>query len=301
MGFSLFKNKIIILAALFWCVVMVALPEVTSKASKEAIGLWMNAVVPTLLPFLILSNFIKLTGIVQGIPAKIYPFIMGFLSGYPMGARIAGDYYRDGNIDQYELKEILSYSMITGPAFIVGAVGTEFFDSRFLGYILALSHYGSALLNGWLYGAFGQKKKKMCIRKGVIGENYSQYITDSILDSFKTIGIILAYIMMFLILTDLIQFAGVFSLFRTDYGVALAKGVLEMTAGCNHLISCSCSVQIKLIAASFLISFGGLSIIGQSASMLKQSPVNLFTLLKLKITHGLISGILTFTIYNFVI
>ena len=42
------------------------------------------------------GKFLKKTGIVNRISPKVYPFAMALLSGYPMGARITGDYYRDG-------------------------------------------------------------------------------------------------------------------------------------------------------------------------------------------------------------
>ena len=82
MGFKIFeKNKIIIGGALFCCLIMVIFPEVTAQASKEAINLWLNSIVPILFPFFIAANFLKSTGIVGQISPKIYPFAMGMLSG----------------------------------------------------------------------------------------------------------------------------------------------------------------------------------------------------------------------------
>ena len=303
MGFFMIKNKMIILGACSCCLFMVIYPEVTASASKEAISLWLNAVVPTLFPFMIIADFLKRTGMINRMPIRAYPCAMAVLSGYPMGARIAGDAYREGHLQEKELYHILSYSMVTGPALIVGAVGVELFGSRMLGYILAVSHYGAAVVNRWFYGDFSCRKRvaadagaqeKAC-------ESYYTFLTESILDSFKTIGIILAYIMMFMIGTDILQFSGVFSFIHTDYGVALTKGIFEMTVGCNALHSCQCTTLLKLVLTSFLISFGGLSVLGQSMSMLKGCPITLLQLLRIKLSHGIISGILTFTLYAFVV
>ena len=49
---------------------------------------------------------------------------------------------------------MLNYCVNAGPAFIIGAVGTGFFRSTALGYILAVSHYGGALLNGVINGGY---------------------------------------------------------------------------------------------------------------------------------------------------
>ncbi len=301
MGFSMFKNKMIIFLAVFFCLTMVIFPEITTEASKSAISLWLNAVVPTLFPFIIMANFIQRTGIVRRMPMGIYPLVMALLSGYPMGARITAEAYRSGYIDEQNLPRILSYSMITGPAFLIGAVGVNFFHSQMSGYILAVSHYAGALLNSLFYGGLFIQNPSPPIGSWRLGDSYGEYLTDSILDGFKTIGIILAYIMMFMIGTDLLQFSGFFRLMEQDYMASLLKGMLEMTVGCDGLSRCQCSAMTKLVLSSFLISFGGFSVIGQTVSMLKGCPIKLTQLIKMKLTHGIISAILTFTIHAFVV
>lgn len=80
MGFKIFeKNKIIIGGALFCCLIMVIFPEVTAQASKEAINLWLNSIVPILFPFFIAANFLKSTRHCgTNFIRKIYPFAMGY-------------------------------------------------------------------------------------------------------------------------------------------------------------------------------------------------------------------------------
>jgi hypothetical protein len=82
---------------------------------------------------------------------------------------------------------------------------------------------------------------------------------------------------------------------------ALLKGILEMTVGCSSLTSCPCSLQIKGTLASFLVSFGGLSVLGQSMSMLRGCGISFRQLAVMKLSHGIISGILTFAISGFVL
>lgn len=101
MGFKIFeKNRIVVGGVVCCCLIMVLLPEITAEASKETITLWLNSIVLVLLPFFIAANFLKSTGIVGKISPRIYLFAMGLLAGYPMGARIAGDFYREGCIDK---------------------------------------------------------------------------------------------------------------------------------------------------------------------------------------------------------
>lgn len=293
------KSRIIAAFALGFCLVMVAFPEITASAVKSAISLWLNTVVPMLLPFFFMANFLKKTGAVNRVSPKIYPFAMALLSGYPMGAKAAGDYYRAGNLDRNQLKRVLSYSMVTGPAFIVGAVGAGFLGSRLLGIIIALCHYGGALVNSLFYGDAFRPVQKKEIRLGAV--KYYNLLTDAILDSFRSMALVLAYIMLFMICADLLQFSGVLSFLPTAEAAALAKGAMEMTVGLNALSMCQSPTTIKAVIAGFMVAFGGFSVMGQSMSMLTGCGISFTEIFVMKLSHGIISGILTFAAVSFVL
>lgn len=295
------------LAAIVFCLIMVAFPEITATAAKEAVSLWLNSVVPMLFPFFVGANFLKHTGIVKRLSPRIYPFAMGALSGYPMGACMAGEYYRKGIIDRQQLQHILSYSMITGPAFLIGTVGYEFLGSHRLGMILAAGHYIGAYVNGMFFGKAYAAARQM--PPGKRGEERKQSgaesgfgaLTDAILESFRSIGIILAYIILFMIAADLLQFSGALRFAPTAEAAAVLKGMFEMTVGCSSLAACQCSQTVKTVLAAFIVTFGGLSVTGQSVSMLRNCGVKFGELFVMKLSHGILSAIITFSICSFVV
>lgn len=302
MGFKFVeeKNKLVAAGAVACCLLMVAFPELTERASKEAISLWLNAVVPCLLPFFVASGFLRRSGIAAKLPARIYPLAMAVLSGYPMGARIAADAYREGWLDKTQLEKVLSYSMVTGPAFIIGAVGVGFLGSHEIGLVLAVSHYAGALANSLFYGGGGSKGVSQRIQT-CRTDRYYDILTDAILDSFRSVGLILAYIMIFMIAGDLLQFSGVLSLLPSPQAAAMVKGCLEMTVGAGSLAMCQCGMASKAAMTSFVISFGGLSVLGQSMSMLSGCDVSFGRMFLMKLSHGLLSGILAFSLCCFVL
>lgn len=308
MSFSFFdKNKIMAFAAIVFCLIMVVFPEITATAAKEAVSLWLNSVVPMLFPFFVGANFLKHTGIVKHLSPRIYPFAMGALSGYPMGACMAGEYYRKGIIDRQQLQHILSYSMITGPAFLIGTVGYEFLGSHRLGMILAAGHYIGAYVNGMFFGkAYAAARKMPMGRRGKEqkqsgAESGFGALTDAILESFRSIGIILAYIILFMIAADLLQFSGALRFAPTAEAAAVLKGVFEMTVGCSSLAACQCSQTVKTVLAAFIVTFGGLSVTGQSVSMLRDCGIGFGELFVMKLSHGILSAIITFSICSFVV
>ena len=81
----------------------------------------------------------------------------------------------------------------------------------------------------------------------------------------------------------------------------LIRGFMEMTVGAGSLAACQCGLAVKTTLTSFMISFGGLSVLGQSMSMLGGCDVSFGKIFIMKLSHGLISAIITFTIIAFVV
>jgi len=278
----------------FYAAVMVAFPSVTEAGSKTAISIWLNSVVPVLLPFFIFADFIRRTADPERIPARVYPFIAAFLSGYPMGAKVTGDMVKEGAVSPERGKHILSYSLVTGPAFILGTVGA-FFGSSQAAAIVALAHYLGAFCNGLFWRVGGSKNDNLWLadthgkRKN---NNYLDDFTDSILAGFRAMALVLAYIMRFMIGTQLLDSLGLFSLMPGAEWEAFAKGIFEMTIGTNAVGMCNIPLGLKVVMAAFIVSFGGLSVIGQSLSVSGGGWINLIQIVKIKLTHGLIAGII---------
>lgn len=83
----------------------------------------------------------------------------------------------------------------------------------------------------------------------------------------------------------------IFNLFPENIS-AFLEGLVEITKGCLSL-SALPNVKLAVILASFVISFGGISTLLQSLTMLQQvkMPVKLFALQKL--THALLSALIS--------
>lgn len=57
---------------------------------------------------------------VPGIGA--YAFIMGIISGYPVGAKIVTEFRKNGECSKVEAERLLSFTNNSGPLFIIGTV-----------------------------------------------------------------------------------------------------------------------------------------------------------------------------------
>lgn len=120
--------------------------------------------------------------------------------------------------------------------------------------------------------------------------------------SFKSLGIVLAYIVLFMFVTDLLHLSGVLSLFSSQAVRALIKGFFEMTVGCGAVAECTALTgSMKCILCSFIMSWGGLSVMGQTMSMLSGTGISMGYLFLSKLTHALFSAATAFVITLFVL
>lgn len=308
------EKKKIITAAMFTivcCILMVVYPSTVLQSARKAINLWMLDVLPALLPFFICAGFLQNIGIMRSLKSGVFPFAMSVLSGYPMGAGIIGNLRRSGEVSLDEAKRMLSYCSTSGPAFMIGAVGAGMLGSGKIGMVIALAHYSAALINGFIYGGFSIKKhdgkiqnKHVSNEKVSIGIKASlqDALTDAILMSLKSVGIILAYIVMFMFITDIITVSGAFDVVKAPWAEAFLKGLIEMTVGCEATAGCiGLSDNLRCILCSFMISWGGLSVIGQTMSMLTGTGISIGYVLMMKLTHGLFSAAAAFVITPFML
>ena len=322
-----FSTDFILATAVFFAGAMVIFPDITESGSKGAIIIWANSIVPVLLPFFIFADFIKRTGNPEMLPKRIYPFVLAFLSGYPVGAKAAGDLVSCGRLSREEAAEVLSYSLVTGPAFIIGTIGA-FLGSYKAAGVVAIAHYGGAALNGLLCRK-PKKDRRKSKKNGKINgkggtkpadfsalqkhrENLSAAVENSqpaplenftaaISAGFRSMAIILAYLILFMIAIELLEAAGLFGIIKNETVSSFLKGLLEMTAGSNMLSLCNINLSLKTALISFVVSFGGLSVIAQSISMTAGSGIGTAAILKIKLSHGFLSGIIAVILSHFVL
>lgn len=298
------KNKFIVFLACLFTVAMVCFPRVTEAGAKSAIIIWANSIVPVLLPFFIFSDFIKRTGDLEKLPARVYPFLVACLSGYPMGAKVTADMVMERNLCVAVGRHILSYSLVTGPAFIMGTIG-GFLGSVPAAAVVAVAHYGGALVNGLIWRDSGGRQrmpisartKQQAAGNSSLMDGFSL----AIMAGFRAMAVILAYLMLFMIGMNLLEEAGVFAWIGNETVSSVLKGILEMTAGISMVGVCNISLEMKTVLTAFLVSFGGLSVIGQSVSVAEGSGIGLLDILKIKMTHGLLAGIAAVILALFVL
>ncbi len=79
-----------------------------------------------------------------------YAFIMGIISGYPVGAKIVTEFRKNGDCSRAEAERLLAFTNNSGPLFIIGTVGISMFGNTL---IRSTSIYNSYIIlyYSWLF------------------------------------------------------------------------------------------------------------------------------------------------------
>lgn len=112
-------------------------PAMSLEYALTGLRLWFDKMIPTLLPFMILSGILINMNLTEGFvrlfhpilrffygttPNGSYTMIMGFLCGFPMGARIAGELCRTGRLSVREGSRLLAFCNNIGPIYFLSFV-----------------------------------------------------------------------------------------------------------------------------------------------------------------------------------
>lgn len=302
------------LMIIFFLICMISNPSRFIEKSLDGISAWAFNVLPSVLPFMFFTRVLSQLDLMPKIlkplapisktffktpPISIYTFIMAILSGYPVGSKMVADLYMQGKITKQDAFKMTSFCSTSGPMFIVGAVGIGMFKSSKIGYILFLSHFLGAIINGIIFRNFkfkksqeNQKQSPAQSSQNIAPPKSNFDLSSIVLDSTLAILSVGSIITIFFIIIEC--FSPIISLMPQTTS-CLFEGVLEITKGCLDLAT----LQNKFLAitlASFVISFGGVSTILQSLTMLSklQMPTKLFVLQKF--LHAVFSCIVTIII-----
>lgn len=297
---------------LFVAVVLAIFPQRYISVCAQGIKVWAISVLPSLLPFFFLTTLMIKTDCVNGL-SKIfspitkyvfkcpeitaYPFVISILSGYPIGCKILADLYQNRQLDSENCKKASVFCSTSGPMFIIGAVGVGMFNSSRIGKILYISHVLAAIISGFVF-SFKKTGISQTISPNLSKEN-SNILYDCAYSSVISVCVVGAFISIFFVFTsiacDFCLLSPLIMIFKPLLGENVAtqfcKGIIECTQGAIYLSKISGNLPI--ILTSFLISFGGISVICQSAVYLKKAEVSTLGFVCTKLLHGLFSAFIT--------
>lgn len=339
--FSIKKNAISIIFVLF-TISLVVFSKSNLAAAKSGLKLWANNVVPSLFPFFIATNLLSHTNVIKyisktcnkfmrplfNVPGEgAYAFVLGLISGYPVGAKIVTDMRNSNLCTKDEGERMLCFTNNSGPLFIIGTVGITLFSNSSIGLVLLITHILAALTVGIILGVFSRfKKKSKCSKLNYTANssnssssaklctfsNLGEILSNAILESSKTIIMIGGFVVIFSVIISIFNKSKIlevasyvlFPIFKllninTGFSSAILSGIIELTNGVSIVSGiANKAISTNIIICAFLLGFGGLSVMLQVLSITSKSDLSIKKYVFGKVLQGIIAACYTFILLN---
>ena len=151
--------------------------ELMMEGARNGLALCGQVIIPSIYPFLVLAGiFSRLNGVSQR-AAKRKPtaivgtILLGFLGGYPLGAKAAVQLMEQGAVTRGQAQRLQLFCVNAGPAYLIGAVGAGMLGSKRAGIILFAAMLVSGLVLGLLTRFLPEQNAKPV---GAVGSPPSQ-------------------------------------------------------------------------------------------------------------------------------
>lgn len=299
-----YSNLIIVILSFITLVLIFLNKSLISKTIITSFDIWFNTLVPSMFPMFILSDILISYNFTEYIPKRIVNFIskifnisknavlivfLSMISGFPTNAINIRNALDKNMISKDEAEHLLLFNHFANPLFILETVGVFYFNSNRYGIIILLAHILSNIIIGLLFRSSNCYSTTNYISKNGKSQSFGNVLSESIKKTINSLLMVSGTVTLFLVLSTLI--INVFDL--NSYLSLLVQGILEMTMSIANLSILNVSDVIKVVVATSIISFGGLSIHLQVFSVLDDT-IRYRNYFIGRIYQALISGVLAF-------
>jgi sporulation integral membrane protein YlbJ len=330
-------------------VMLLVFPKEGLSAALRGVSIWWDVLFPALFPFFIISEMLLGFGIVHFFGTLLDPMMrplfrvpgiggfamaLGFASGYPVGARLTSQLWEQQLVTREEGERLVAFITTSDPIFLIGAVSVGFFHDASLAGVLAVAHYGTAVLIGLMMRYYGPKAPAAKVNKSngerrpsiwlrafhamhearvkdgrPIGTLLNQAVGNALQMNFVVGGLVV----FFSVVLEVLSAGGVMQVCYRAVNVvlhgvglpaslsnAVVSGIFEVTLGTKA--SASAGPELSLVSkaaiAAFVLSWAGLSVHAQIVSLLSSTNLRYAPFLFARFLHGILSAIAVFLLWE---
>lgn len=244
--------------------------------------------IPSLFPFLVVSSLLVYSGldiylgktlcrplgIILGVNNEAAcAVLLGFICGFPVGARCACGLFDEGRIERQELTRILTVCSVPSPTFLVSVVGEGMLGLSRAGWKL----YGICVFSALAVGIFlrifaplSRKSPYMPTEQRTARRSISSALTRAVCDGGNSMLSICAFVIFFSAFLGALE-ACLSPLEVSEEGRALLFAFFELTSGEARIAALSPPLRFPLCALA--AGWAGLSVHFQTMAICGSTPV----------------------------
>ncbi len=327
LGKAQYRDVLLGIGLLWATAALVLWPEQAMEAMRDGIILCGNVILPSLFPFFVLSSLVVELGMSRYLGKLLEPVMaplfrvngncatalaLGFVGGYPVGARTAIQIYENGQCSHTEAERMLAFCNNSGPAFILGMVGAGVFGSGVAGLLLYLTHLMASLMVGVLFRFYkpGEKPHTRLSRGPQFQTaSFPKAFTASVTGALQSTLNICAFVLFFTVFLRILAHAGALQLLGgllsallsplgmdQTWAERLLTGLVEVSSGVSSLTDGTLSGRLSM--AAFMLGWAGMSVHCQVLAFLGDSGLSVRTYVAGKLLHGGLSALLANVLFR---
>ncbi|MHA6258600.1 hypothetical protein ACXYMX_01685 [Sporosarcina sp. CAU 1771] len=291
--------------AIIWGLILLFIfqPEFAHDGAEAGAQLFVHALLPYLLPYIILTQWLlKMPSNSGKSPVwrrTLKTFILGSFGGFPVGAVTVTEMTKNDELTPRQSKLLLAACHAPGPMFVIGFVGGELLGDTTAGWKLLIAIHIANILFFTLSNLTGTNEiKKNGIPLPLKKEAKGIPLLEAIKDS-STIIILIATTVIFFSALGTVLSNVIASTFAIDTGITqtIVLSLFEMTTGAQSAtIHLSSSSLLPFIIAA-IIAFNGFSIHMQVAVIAKSANISMRPYAIARIWSVIVVPIIFYIIY----
>lgn len=277
LSWSFLKRCCLGYAAVFMLLLFFKCPTETAQWVESSLSVCAKRLIPSLFPFMIVSSLLLSSGVGEAVGKMLSkPFgslfgvgaqgaaalILGWLCGFPIGARSASRLYRDGRISGSEYERIICISGIPSPAFLINVAGASMLGDKTKGIALYFICLSACVLLGILLKIFTRSSESVCDRsctekkkRESVALCFTRAVTDSAVSMLYVCGFVVFFS----------AFVGALDGFlRAAIGECpiadAAFGFFEITVGLTRISSSAMSASAIFVLCAAASAWSGMSV-----------------------------------------
>lgn len=306
------KKTVIYIFILSLTVLLILNPDKSVDYARKGMDICFDIIVPSLFPFFVCSGLLIYSGFCEVLAQLFRPvmkplfninsagaaaFILGIVSGYPLGAVTTCQLYNSSYISKSEAERLLAFCNNSGPLFILGAVGVSMYHSPAIGVTLYLAHILGAITVGIVFRfykseSFSAPSSPVKTNQKNISVIFSEVIANSINSILTVCGVVIFCSVISSLIMDIINI--------NPAANAVLSGIMEFVSGLNKISALDTSQMNKIILSAWICAFAGISVHLQVMGVVSRSDLSLKPYLVGKIMHGFFSLLYTYIALKFI-
>lgn len=295
---------IIILSILL---IILFFPKDCADGVELGLKLFLNSLMPAILPFIILSNLIVKMNFSEQLGRLFYPLthrlfqcsyngsyviVMGFLCGYPVGSKIICDLVKEHKLSEAEGTYLFRFVNHASPAFIQGYIALSLFPAHHYRVFALILTFLPEIITGLIFRTttpFPSAEN----HKNDMEYPFSKILDDSIFNGLITVAKIGGYLILFSVLACVISEA----VFLPSFARTALISLTEMTSGAYYVSLLHINEALKLLLCIEVCILGGFSTFFQVNSVILHSHLKMKDYVFSKILSAVIAVILFILLY----